>query len=112
MLPDAGAVPPRLTYEGADAPSAETWSRLSSVFALDPDGHVRFKRPALREVAYEGLPYRERRALHAAVGAALERDAGADVDAEPAVLSAHPIAVRPDVALLTAADEVVTGRKG
>ncbi len=75
--------------EGTDAPSAETWSRLSSVFALDPDGHVRFKRPALREVAYEGLPYRERRALHAAVGASLERDAADNVDAEPAVLSLH-----------------------
>ena len=75
--------------EAAPAPTAKTWSRLSSVFALDPDGHVRFKRPALREVAYEGLPYRERRALHAAVGAALERDAGEDVDAEPAVLSLH-----------------------
>ena len=47
--------------DGANAPSLETWSRLSSVFALDPDGHVRFKRPALQEVAYEGLPYRERR---------------------------------------------------
>ncbi len=75
--------------EAARAPTAETWSRLSSVFALDPDGHVRFKRPAIREVAYEGLPYRERRALHSAVGAALERDAGDDVDAEPAVLSLH-----------------------
>jgi len=74
--------------EGARAPASETWLRLSNVFALDPDGHVRFKRPALREVAYEGLPYRERRALHAAVGAALERD-GDDVDAEPAVLSLH-----------------------
>ncbi len=75
--------------EAVRAPTVETWSRLSSVFALDPDGHVRFKRPAIREVAYEGLPYRERRALHAAVGAALERDAGDDVDAEPAVLSLH-----------------------
>ncbi|MDE3130298.1 MAG: AAA family ATPase, partial [Acidobacteriota bacterium] len=74
---------------GAAAPSRATWSRLSSVFALDPDGHVRFKRPALQEVAYEGLPFRERRALHAAVGAALEHDAGGDVDAEPAVLSLH-----------------------
>ena len=75
--------------EGVEAPPLDTWSRLSSIFALDPDGHVRFKRPALCEVAYEGLPYRERRALHAAVGAALERDAGDDVDAEPAVLSLH-----------------------
>ena len=28
------------------------WDRLSSVFAREPDGHVRFKRPAIQEVAY------------------------------------------------------------
>ena len=80
---------PDVLPEGTDPPSAETWSRLSGVFAVDPDGHVRFKRPALHEVAYEGLPYRERRTLHASVGAALERDARDNVDAEPAVLSLH-----------------------
>jgi len=34
-------------------PDERTWERLSSLFARDPDGHVRFKRPALREVASE-----------------------------------------------------------
>jgi tetratricopeptide (TPR) repeat protein len=59
------------------------------VFTRDPDGHVRFKRPALREVAYETLPFRLRRELHGAVAAALERVQGHDVDADPAVLSLH-----------------------
>lgn len=67
----------------------QTWSRMSSVFAEEGDGYVRFKRPAMCEAAYEGLPYRLRRQLHAAVGRALEPDLGRDPDADPAVLSLH-----------------------
>lgn len=52
---------------GARRPDAATWLRLGSVFTRDPDGHVRFTRPALREVAYETLPFRLRRELHGAV---------------------------------------------
>ena len=50
---------------------------------------MRFASPILCEVAYAGLPFGLRRALHAAVGEALERDLGTDVDADPAVLSLH-----------------------
>jgi tetratricopeptide (TPR) repeat protein len=71
---------------GLDADAA---SRLSGIFAYDPDGHVRFKRPALRDVAYASLPFRLRRQLHAALADALERDIGLDVDADPAVVSLH-----------------------
>jgi tetratricopeptide (TPR) repeat protein len=70
-------------------PDAATWQRLSGILARDPDGHVRFKRPALCEVAYDALPFRLRRELHAAVAQALEKDLGLDVDADPAVLSQH-----------------------
>jgi tetratricopeptide (TPR) repeat protein len=73
----------------APRPDAATWARLRSVFARDPDGHIRFKRPALREVAYETLPFRLRRELHAAVAQSLERIQGKDVDADPGVLSLH-----------------------
>jgi class 3 adenylate cyclase/tetratricopeptide (TPR) repeat protein len=75
----------------ADAapPDEAAWQRLNPMFASDPDGHIRFKRPALREVAYEGLPFRLRRELHAALARALERDLGTDIDADPAVLSLH-----------------------
>ena len=65
------------------------WQRLQGVFARDPDGHVRFKRPALREVAYDGLPFRLRRRLHQQVAQALEEESGHDVDADPAILSWH-----------------------
>ena len=74
---------------GLPEPDEQTWNRMSSVFADDGDGYVRFRRPALCEVAHEGLPYRLRRQLHAAVGGALEPDLGHDADADPAVLSLH-----------------------
>jgi class 3 adenylate cyclase/tetratricopeptide (TPR) repeat protein len=70
-------------------PDEATWKRLAGILARDPDGHVRFKRPALCEVAYDALPFRLRRELHAAVAQALEKDLGLDVDADPAVLSQH-----------------------
>jgi class 3 adenylate cyclase/tetratricopeptide (TPR) repeat protein len=71
------------------APDDDGWQRLGPIFARDPDGHVRFKRPALQEAAYQRLPFRLRRELHAAVASSLERDRGHDVDAEPGVLSLH-----------------------
>jgi class 3 adenylate cyclase/tetratricopeptide (TPR) repeat protein len=65
------------------------WDRLSSVFAREPDGHVRFKRPAIQEVAYASLPFKLRRELHMAVGLRLEHDLGRELDAGPAMLSHH-----------------------
>lgn len=73
----------------ATAPDEETWRRLAASVAQDSDGYLRFTSPILCEVAYAGLPFGLRRGLHAAVGEALERDLGADVDADPAVLSLH-----------------------
>jgi class 3 adenylate cyclase/tetratricopeptide (TPR) repeat protein len=81
--------PRRLTHVFDREPDERTWQRLSDVFSADPDGHVRFKRPALREVAYAGLPFKTRRELHATVAAALERAVGRDVDADASVLSLH-----------------------
>jgi tetratricopeptide (TPR) repeat protein len=65
------------------------WDRLSAVFAREADGHVRFRRPALQEVAYASLPFKLRRQLHQAVGLRLEHDRGRELDADPAVLSRH-----------------------
>src|SRR5262249_22126920 len=59
---------------GMPLPEDGFWERLSGVFAREPDGHVRFKRPALQEVAYDSLPFKLRRQLHLAVGLRLERD--------------------------------------
>ena len=70
-------------------PDAATWARLQTILERQSDGYLRFTSPILCEVAYAGLPFGVRRALHAAVGEALERDIGSDVDADPAVLSLH-----------------------
>ena len=70
-------------------PEEGFWDRLSDVFAREPDGHMRFRRPAIQEVAYASLPFKLRRELHKAVGLRLECDAGRELDAEPAILSHH-----------------------
>jgi class 3 adenylate cyclase/tetratricopeptide (TPR) repeat protein len=70
-------------------PGEGFWERLSGVFAREPDGHVRFKRPAIQEVAYSSLPFKLRRELHMAIGLQLEHDADRELDAEPAILSHH-----------------------
>ncbi|MBV9949171.1 MAG: tetratricopeptide repeat protein, partial [Myxococcales bacterium] len=76
-------------------PDEGFWDRMSEVFAREPDGHVRFRRPALQEVAYSSLPFKLRRRLHEAVALRLERDGGgeqlADGErvADPAILSRH-----------------------
>ncbi len=70
-------------------PDARFWERLSSVFSRGRDGSVRFRRPALQEVAYSSLPFKLRRELHAAAGLRLEQEQGGDLEADPAVLSNH-----------------------
>lgn len=70
-------------------PDEKAWERLRAIFAVDPDGHVRFKRPALCEAAYDSLPFGLRRRLHSAVARSLEDEVDHHVDAEPAVLSLH-----------------------
>jgi class 3 adenylate cyclase/tetratricopeptide (TPR) repeat protein len=70
-------------------PDERFWNRMSVVFAREPDGHVRFRRPALQEVAYSSLPFKLRRELHLAVGLRLERELSGDHDASAAVLSNH-----------------------
>jgi class 3 adenylate cyclase/tetratricopeptide (TPR) repeat protein len=65
------------------------WDRLSGVFAREADGHVRFRRPAIQEVAYSSLPFRLRRELHMAVGLRLEHDSGHELDAGASILSHH-----------------------
>jgi class 3 adenylate cyclase/tetratricopeptide (TPR) repeat protein len=74
---------------GTQAPDETTLERLSGILERQGDGYLRFASPVLCEVAYTGLPFGVRRALHAAIGEALERDLDSDVDADPAVLSEH-----------------------
>jgi len=61
--------------------------RLSDFLVLDRPGRMRFRNGLLRDVAYEGLPYRRRRFLHGQVGEALEQSRTSQADA--ATLSLH-----------------------
>ena len=54
------------------AVSRSRWARLSSFLERQEDGTLRFLHALYREVAYEGLSYRRRQTLHAAVGGVLE----------------------------------------
>jgi class 3 adenylate cyclase/tetratricopeptide (TPR) repeat protein len=58
---------------------------------LDQDGRggFRFRNGLVRDVAYESLPFRRRRELHARVGEAIEAEAGEDVDDVAELLSLH-----------------------
>ncbi len=61
------------------------------MFAREPGGHVRFRRPALQEVAYSSLPFKLRRELHLAVALRLEHehDMPGEHEADAGVLSSH-----------------------
>ena len=52
------------------------------------DGHLRFRHPLLREVAYAGLPYRRRRELHGQAAEVLETTTSAASD-RPEILALH-----------------------
>jgi class 3 adenylate cyclase/tetratricopeptide (TPR) repeat protein len=74
---------------GMRLPDERTWARLWRYFDPTADGHMRFKRPIVREAAYATLPFRTRRVLHALVGERLEREAGPHADEHAAILSLH-----------------------
>ncbi len=74
--------------EGTPDPEQRTWERLGEFFEDDAGGHMRFRRAVVRDAAYAGLPFRTRRALHAAVGERLEREAE-DVEEAGGILSLH-----------------------
>jgi class 3 adenylate cyclase/tetratricopeptide (TPR) repeat protein len=65
------------------------WKRLGEL--IEPDGHsgLRFRNVLLRDTAYEGLPYRRRRQLHAWLADAIEEKAGEGAEDEAAVLALH-----------------------
>jgi class 3 adenylate cyclase/tetratricopeptide (TPR) repeat protein len=71
-------------------PGPATWARLNDFFDEEPDGYLRFHRSLLRDAAYEGLPYKLRRRLHAAVAARLMQDSD-DPDEFADMLSLHSI---------------------
>jgi class 3 adenylate cyclase/tetratricopeptide (TPR) repeat protein len=67
----------------------DVWLRMSALLRREQNGSVRFRNTLIRDAAYEGLPYRRRRALHERVGEAIEAAAGGSVDEEFGTLALH-----------------------
>jgi class 3 adenylate cyclase/tetratricopeptide (TPR) repeat protein len=65
------------------------WERLDEFVGEQGPGEWRFRHAVMRDAAYESLPFRRRRELHARAGAALERLAGRDADQSAELLSLH-----------------------
>jgi len=64
------------------------WERLRGLIDADPAGRMRFRNTLVRDAAYEGLPFRRRRKLHAQVAEAIETTTHALED-EAATLALH-----------------------
>ena len=80
----AGAVLP----DGASDEDGHLWRRLGDFVAVD-EGTIRFRHALIRDAAYQGLPYRLRRQLHAKVGEIIEEAAGDRADDQAELLSFH-----------------------
>ena len=79
----------RSMLEGEPVPTGRATMRRLAYF-LEPEGHgrYRFQHELIRDAAYEGLPFRRRRALHARVGTTVEASVP-DPDEQSALLSLH-----------------------
>ena len=64
------------------------WERLRGLVEADTTGRMRFRNTLVRDAAYEGLPFRRRRELHARVAEAIETTTDALED-EAATLALH-----------------------
>ena len=75
---------------GEDArPNTASWARLDAFLEQDGPGAHRFRHALIRDAAYEGLPFRRRRDLHARAGDTICRKAGADGEDFAELLSMH-----------------------
>jgi class 3 adenylate cyclase/tetratricopeptide (TPR) repeat protein len=62
---------------------------LRPFVSFDPGGTARFRQAVVRDVAYRGLPYRRRQALHLRAGQVMEEVAAGAVDSVADLLSVH-----------------------
>jgi class 3 adenylate cyclase/tetratricopeptide (TPR) repeat protein len=76
-----------LLEEGLESGAAAT-RPLQGLLEQDGRGGLRFRNDLVRDVAYDSLPFRRRRELHARVGDAIAASSG-EADAQAAILSFH-----------------------
>ncbi|MHB8510689.1 MAG: tetratricopeptide repeat protein [Actinomycetota bacterium] len=77
----------RSVIDGFPTPEDRIWERLAGLIAFDARGSVQFSNLLVRDTAYEGLPFRKRRELHALAGTTIESSGQAEDQA--AILSLH-----------------------
>lgn len=65
------------------------WKRLDDFVVRNDDGSLSFTHALIRDSAYDGLPYRLRRTLHARTGDTIRSLAGPAVDDQAELLSLH-----------------------
>jgi class 3 adenylate cyclase/tetratricopeptide (TPR) repeat protein len=77
----------------ADGPlpvdSDEFWRAFDAILTMPAPGSLRFRHALVRDAAYEELPYRRRRELHARAGDAIARAQDGQPEAEAELLSLH-----------------------
>ncbi|HEU4758303.1 MAG TPA: AAA family ATPase [Agromyces sp.] len=66
-----------------------TLRRLDPFLSIDAGDRVRFRHSLIRDVAYEGLPFKTRRELHARVGDAIRASASDQPAGQAELLSVH-----------------------
>jgi class 3 adenylate cyclase/tetratricopeptide (TPR) repeat protein len=71
------------------APDDDEWARLEEFIAPDGPDSLRFRHALIRDAAYEGLPFRLRRSLHALVGETIERAGEGSAEENAEILSLH-----------------------
>ena len=76
-------VPPELLTD------EQAWDGVVEFIDMDGEDELRFRHALIRHAAYEGLPYKLRRDLHAQVGETIEREAGDDAEQHAEILSLH-----------------------
>ncbi len=74
--------------EGTDVADDLVWQQLASFLSRER-GAIRFRSTLIRDAAYQGLPFRDRRRLHAAAGDTLAGSVGGDEDDHAELLSYH-----------------------
>lgn len=76
------------TLKGDASLDEALWSRLRGLVDRDLTGVLRFRNTLVHDVAYEGLPFRRRRELHARVAEAIEVTSQ-NLDDDAATLALH-----------------------
>ena len=74
---------------GDDLDESDDWHALDEFLAPSGAQDLRFTHALLRDVAYEGLPFRRRRDLHGRAGAAIVQRGGRHIDDQAELLSLH-----------------------